>query len=87
MEMAAAFRQVLLPCVRTLIISCFIFRLTNLQTEKFEGPWFTTQLSISFTIGIISFFVFSYSRTRWPLVFAPRTKLKGMNLCNTWVTK
>lgn len=47
-------------------------------TVKFEGPWFTTQLSISLTIGVFSFFIFSYCRTRWPLLFAPRTKLKGL---------
>ncbi|KZT25608.1 DUF221-domain-containing protein [Neolentinus lepideus HHB14362 ss-1] len=48
-------------------------------TYKFEGPWFTTQLSLSTTIGLISFLLFSYSRTRWPLLFAPRTKLKGFS--------
>ncbi|KXN82921.1 hypothetical protein AN958_02004 [Leucoagaricus sp. SymC.cos] len=47
--------------------------------QKFEGPWFTTQLTISATIGIISFLLFSYCRTRWPLLFAPRTKLKGFS--------
>ncbi|KAF9527187.1 hypothetical protein CPB83DRAFT_876524 [Crepidotus variabilis] len=46
---------------------------------KFEGPWFQTQLTISLTIGIVSFFLFSYCRTRWPLLFAPRTKLKGFS--------
>lgn len=46
-------------------------------TVKFEGPWFTTQLLLSGTIGLTSFLVFSYCRTRWPLIFAPRTKLKG----------
>ncbi len=45
----------------------------------FEGPWFLTQLSLSATIGLVSFLVFSYSRTRWPILFAPRTKLKGMH--------
>ena len=45
--------------------------------EKFEGPWFTTQLMISASIGITSFLLFSYCRARWPLSFAPRTKLKG----------
>ncbi|KAF5354076.1 hypothetical protein D9756_007257 [Leucocoprinus leucothites] len=45
--------------------------------QKFEGPWFTAQLTISASIGIISFLLFSYCRTRWPLLFAPRTKLKG----------
>jgi len=52
-----------------------------MNTEKFEGPWFTTQLLISATIGIISFLIFSYGRTRWPLLFAPRTKLKGAQPC------
>ncbi|PFH48588.1 hypothetical protein AMATHDRAFT_65071 [Amanita thiersii Skay4041] len=47
--------------------------------QKFEGPWFTTQLVISTTIGLISFLLFSYCRTRWPLSFAPRTKLKGFS--------
>ncbi|TFK47344.1 DUF221-domain-containing protein [Heliocybe sulcata] len=48
-------------------------------TYKFEGPWFTTQLTLSATIGLISFLIFSYSRKRWPLLFAPRTKLKGFS--------
>ncbi|KAI0750936.1 hypothetical protein C8Q80DRAFT_1154688 [Daedaleopsis nitida] len=46
---------------------------------KFEGPWFATQLTLSATIGLVSFLVFSYCRTRWPLLFAPRTKLKGFS--------
>jgi len=48
-------------------------------THKFEGPWFTTQLLLSTGIGLLSFLIFSYCRTRWPLVFAPRTKLKGFS--------
>ena len=44
---------------------------------KYEGPWLSTQIMISSFIGLVSFLVFSYSRTRWPLLFAPRTKLKG----------
>ncbi|KAH9475924.1 Calcium permeable stress-gated cation channel 1 [Psilocybe cubensis] len=48
-------------------------------TLKFEGPWFTTQLTISLTVGVLSFLIFSYCRTRWPLLFAPRTKLKGFS--------
>ncbi|KAK0482482.1 hypothetical protein IW261DRAFT_1033633 [Armillaria novae-zelandiae] len=46
-------------------------------TMKYEGPWFTTQLLLSGSIGIWAFLIFSYCRTRWPLYFAPRTKLKG----------
>ena len=51
---------------------------TNDHKETYEGPWFQTQLVISLALGITSFLIFSYCRTRWPLLFAPRTKLKGM---------
>jgi hypothetical protein len=44
---------------------------------KFEGPWFTTQILLASSIGFVSFLLFSYCRPRWPLLFAPRTKLKG----------
>ncbi|KAI0730386.1 late exocytosis, associated with Golgi transport-domain-containing protein [Fomitopsis betulina] len=48
-------------------------------TLKFEGPWFVTQITLSISIGLLSFLIFSYCRTRWPLLFAPRTKLKGFS--------
>ncbi|KAL4080029.1 hypothetical protein V8B97DRAFT_1929520 [Scleroderma yunnanense] len=48
-------------------------------TYKFEGPWFTTQILLSSSIGIASFIVFCYCRSRWPLLFASRTKLKGFS--------
>ncbi|KAG9089987.1 hypothetical protein FS749_000909 [Ceratobasidium sp. UAMH 11750] len=48
-------------------------------SQKFEGPWFTTQLTLSAAIGIGSFLLFSLCRTRWPVLFAPRTKLKGFS--------
>ncbi|KAK0239676.1 hypothetical protein EDD85DRAFT_765830 [Armillaria nabsnona] len=48
-------------------------------TMKYEGPWFTTQLLLSGSIGLWAFLIFSYCRTRWPLYFAPRTKLKGFS--------
>ncbi|KIK63926.1 hypothetical protein GYMLUDRAFT_241156 [Collybiopsis luxurians FD-317 M1] len=48
-------------------------------TLKFEGPWLTTQLILSGSIGLFSFLIFSYARTRWPLLYAPRTKLKGFS--------
>ncbi|KAI0073272.1 DUF221-domain-containing protein [Panus rudis PR-1116 ss-1] len=48
-------------------------------TRSFEGFWFQTQLTLSFALGITSFLVFSYCRTRWPLLFAPRTKLKAFS--------
>jgi Late exocytosis, associated with Golgi transport len=52
-------------------------RLTSFPSDKFEGPWFTTQLLLSSFIGLTSFLLFSYCRKRWPLLYAPRTKLKG----------
>ncbi|KAH7890363.1 hypothetical protein F5I97DRAFT_16920 [Phlebopus sp. FC_14] len=48
-------------------------------TYKFEGPWFTTQLLLSSIIGTVAFLLFSYCRSRWPVLFAPRTKLKGFS--------
>ncbi|TRM57425.1 hypothetical protein BD626DRAFT_213405 [Schizophyllum amplum] len=48
-------------------------------TRTFDGPWFQTQLSISCVLGLSSFIIFSYCRTRWPILFAPRTKLKGFS--------
>jgi len=46
-------------------------------TIKYSGPWLQTQLTLSISIGLVSFLTFSYCRTRWPILFAPRTKLKG----------
>ncbi|CCA67384.1 hypothetical protein PIIN_01215 [Serendipita indica DSM 11827] len=48
-------------------------------TIKYSGPWLRTQLVLSASIGIVSFLLFSYCRTRWPVLFAPRTKLKGFS--------
>ncbi|EIW76004.1 DUF221-domain-containing protein [Coniophora puteana RWD-64-598 SS2] len=50
-----------------------------MYAETFEGPWFTTQLLLSTFIGLSSFLIFCYCRRRWPLLFAPRTKLKGFS--------
>jgi hypothetical protein len=41
------------------------------------GPWFSTQLMLSLSIGLTSFFVFCFLRTRWEVVYMGRTKLKG----------
>ncbi|KAG8861325.1 hypothetical protein FRC20_011487 [Serendipita sp. 405] len=48
-------------------------------TIKYTGPWLQTQLTISLAIGISAFLTFSYCRTRWPILFAPRTKLKDFS--------
>ncbi|KAG1727490.1 late exocytosis, associated with Golgi transport-domain-containing protein [Suillus paluster] len=48
-------------------------------TYKFEGPWFTTQILLASTIGLSSFLIFSYCRSRWPLIYAPRTMLKDFS--------
>jgi hypothetical protein len=61
----------------SLYLSVLLFILSSV---KYEGPWLSTQIMISTSIGMSSFFIFSYCRTRWPLLFAPRTKLKGTQL-------
>jgi hypothetical protein len=65
------------PTCTSLLISAFLSVLFMFSLVKYEGPWLSTQIMISLSIGMASFLIFSYSRTRWPLVFAPRTKLKG----------
>lgn len=42
-----------------------------------SGPWFSTQLGLSLAIGVSSFFLFCFLRTRWPVAYMPRTRLKG----------
>lgn len=72
----AVFHLALLPPVHLfccLSLSVLIF----LSSVKYEGPWLSTQIMISSSIGMASFLIFSYSRPRWPLLFAPRTQLKG----------
>jgi calcium permeable stress-gated cation channel len=63
-------------CCSSSVFSC-LFCHGAVFVVKFEGPWFTTQALISSSIGCTSFLVFCYCRMRWPLFFAPRTKLKG----------
>ncbi|KAH9073112.1 DUF221-domain-containing protein [Lactarius deliciosus] len=48
-------------------------------TITYQGPWLSTQIMLSSSIGVTAFLIFSYCRTRWPLLFAPRTKLKGFS--------
>jgi hypothetical protein len=43
------------------------------------GPWFSTQLALSLSIGLTSFFLFCFLRTRWEVVYMGRTKLKSMS--------
>jgi hypothetical protein len=59
----------------------FLCRLIH-SSVKYQGPWLSTQIMLSSSIGMTAFLIFSYCRTRWPLLFAPRTQLKGTNL---WV--
>ena len=59
----------------------FLCRLIH-SSVKYQGPWLSTQIILSSSIGVTAFLIFSYCRTRWPLLFAPRTKLKGTNF---WV--
>ncbi|EIW68814.1 hypothetical protein TREMEDRAFT_31663, partial [Tremella mesenterica DSM 1558] len=43
------------------------------------GPWFSTQLTLSLTIGLCSFLVFCFLRTKWDIVYMGRTKLKNFS--------
>nr|XP_019005258.1 uncharacterized protein I203_02105 [Kwoniella mangroviensis CBS 8507]OCF68719.1 membrane protein [Kwoniella mangroviensis CBS 8507] len=47
--------------------------------QKFDGPWFSTQLILSLAIGLTSFFTFCFLRTRWDVVYMGRTKLKDFS--------
>lgn len=44
-----------------------------------RGPWFSTQLVLSLTVGVTSFLVFCWIRRyeRFKVLYAPRTMLKG----------
>ncbi|WVQ97942.1 hypothetical protein IAU59_005061 [Kwoniella sp. CBS 9459] len=48
-------------------------------TQKFDGPWFSTQITLSLGIGLTSFFLFCFLRTRWEVVYMGRTKLKDFS--------
>lgn len=49
-------------------------------TSPFDrGPWFSTQLVLSLTVGVSSFLIFCWLRRyeRFRVLYAPRTMLKG----------
>ncbi|WWC67830.1 uncharacterized protein I206_101747 [Kwoniella pini CBS 10737] len=48
-------------------------------TQKFDGPWFSTQLTLSLAIGLTSFLTFCALRTKWDVVYMGRTKLKDFS--------
>ncbi|GAA5868559.1 hypothetical protein JCM3774_005428 [Rhodotorula dairenensis] len=49
------------------------------QLDKYKGPWFSTQLTLSLTVGVTSFLAFCWLRRyeRFRVLYAPRTMLKG----------
>ncbi|GAA5962187.1 hypothetical protein JCM8115_006622 [Rhodotorula mucilaginosa] len=49
------------------------------QLDKYKGPWFSTQLTLSLTVGVVSFLTFCWLRRyeRFRVLYAPRTMLKG----------
>ena len=49
----------------------------NLEFANCAGLWLSTQLVLSLSIGLTSFLLFCFLRTRWNLVYMGRTKLKG----------
>jgi hypothetical protein len=61
--------------------------ITEYVLIRSSGPWFSTQLTLSLAIGLTSFFVFCFLRTRWEVVYMGRTKLKGaLSSMNAWHT-
>lgn len=48
-------------------------------TGQFTGPWFSTQLTLSLTLGLSSFLLFCVLRTRWDVVYMGRTKLQDFS--------
>ncbi|BGP27145.1 hypothetical protein JCM10295v2_006109 [Rhodotorula toruloides] len=51
------------------------------QLGKYQGPWFSTQLTLSLTVGMASFLVFCWLRRyeRFKVLYKPRTLLKGFS--------
>ncbi|BEI86180.1 hypothetical protein CcaverHIS002_0604670 [Cutaneotrichosporon cavernicola] len=49
------------------------------KAGDYSGPWLQTQLMLSLGVGLTSFLVFSFLRTRWQLVYMPRTKLQDFS--------
>ncbi|GAA5902674.1 hypothetical protein JCM6882_004039 [Rhodosporidiobolus microsporus] len=51
------------------------------QAERYQGPWFSTQLTLSLSVGIVSFLVFCALRRveRFKVLYSPRTLLKGFS--------
>ncbi|GJN93152.1 hypothetical protein Rhopal_006199-T1 [Rhodotorula paludigena] len=51
------------------------------QLWKYQGPWFSTQLILSLTVGLGSFLIFCWLRRKegCKVLYAPRTMLKGFS--------
>ncbi|GAA6046727.1 hypothetical protein JCM3770_003137 [Rhodotorula araucariae] len=51
------------------------------QMYKYQGPWFSTQLALSLSVGLVSFLVFCWLRRyeRFKVLYAPRTMLNGFS--------
>ncbi|GAA5863074.1 hypothetical protein JCM8547_002789 [Rhodosporidiobolus lusitaniae] len=49
--------------------------------EKFQGPWFSTQLTLSLSVGLGAFLLFCVLRRieRFKVLYAPRTLIKGFS--------
>lgn len=45
------------------------------NSRDYSGPWFRTQLLLSLSIGLFSWFVFSLLRRRWRRIYMPRAVL------------
>ncbi|PWN48980.1 DUF221-domain-containing protein [Violaceomyces palustris] len=49
------------------------------RDQSFQGPWFSQQLYLSSTLGVLAFLTFCAIRRQNTALFAPRTKLKGFS--------
>ncbi|GAA5824868.1 hypothetical protein JCM11251_005374 [Rhodosporidiobolus azoricus] len=51
------------------------------QAERYQGPWFSTQLTLSLSVGLGSFLIFCALRRleRFKVLYSPRTLLKGFS--------
>lgn len=63
--------------VRSILLNQLDLSLTPCDSRR--GPWFSTQLTLSVSVGLLSFIVFCCARRveRWKVLYSPRTLLKG----------
>ncbi len=48
------------------------------RDQRYQGPWFKQIIILSLVIGVPSLIAFSFVRTRYSALYAPRSKIKGL---------